>query len=105
GHDLGGVRHTGRAEDRGVPVPKFLLRRTGPRGSAPSCACCTSLFNEGYTALGGPVLHRADLSGEAVRLARQVHRLLPDEGEVAGLPALMLLTEARRPARTPRTAS
>ncbi|MFJ7967745.1 RNA polymerase sigma factor [Streptomyces sp. NPDC096324] len=58
------------------------------------------LFNEGYTASGGPVLHRAELSGEAVRLARQVHRLLPDEGEVAGLLALMLLTEARRPART-----
>ncbi|MFI0965968.1 RNA polymerase sigma factor [Streptomyces sp. NPDC021080] len=58
------------------------------------------LFNEGYTASGGSVLHRADLSAEAVRLARQVHRLLPDEGEVAGLLALMLLTEARRPART-----
>ncbi|MGW1962616.1 RNA polymerase sigma factor [Streptomyces sp. NPDC001935] len=58
------------------------------------------LFNEGYTASGGPVLHRADLSGEAVRLARQVQRLLPAEGEVAGLLALMLLTEARRPART-----
>uniref|UniRef100_A0AAU3IBB0 RNA polymerase sigma factor n=1 Tax=Streptomyces sp. NBC_01393 TaxID=2903851 RepID=A0AAU3IBB0_9ACTN len=58
------------------------------------------LFNEGYTASGGSVLHRADLSGEAVRLARQVHRILPDEGEVAGLLALMLLTEARRPART-----
>lgn len=58
------------------------------------------LFNEGYTASGGSVLHRADLSGEAVRLARQVHRILPDEGEVAGLLALMLLTEARLPART-----
>lgn len=58
------------------------------------------LFNEGYTASGGPALHRADLSGEAVRLARQVHSLLPAEGEVAGLLALMLLTEARRPART-----
>ncbi|MGD1222017.1 RNA polymerase sigma factor [Streptomyces krungchingensis] len=58
------------------------------------------LFNEGYTASMGPVLHRADLSGEAIRLARQAHRILPTEGEVAGLLALMLLTEARRPART-----
>ncbi|MGX1541344.1 RNA polymerase sigma factor [Streptomyces adustus] len=58
------------------------------------------LFNEGYTASAGAALHRADLSGEAVRLARQVHRLLPAEGEAAGLLALMLLTEARRPART-----
>lgn len=58
------------------------------------------LFNEGYAATAGPALHRADLSGEAVRLARQLHRMVPAEGEVAGLLALMLLTEARRPART-----
>ncbi|MEU9130508.1 DUF6596 domain-containing protein [Kitasatospora sp. NPDC048540] len=58
------------------------------------------MFNEGYTASGGPDLHRADLSGEAVRLTRQLHGSLPAEGEVAGLLALMLLTEARRPART-----
>ncbi|MGW2824793.1 RNA polymerase sigma factor [Streptomyces sp. NPDC001443] len=58
------------------------------------------LFNEGYTASAGATLHRADLAGEAIRLTRQVRRLLPAEGEVAGLLALMLLTEARRPART-----
>ncbi|MFD5813110.1 RNA polymerase sigma factor [Streptomyces sp. NPDC127038] len=58
------------------------------------------VFNEGYAVSAGPVLHRADLSGEAIRLARQLHRALPAEGEVAGLLALMLLTEARRPART-----
>ena len=58
------------------------------------------IFNEGYTATSGPDLQRADLTSEAIRLARGVHRLLPDDGEVAGLLALMLLTDARRPART-----
>jgi RNA polymerase sigma factor (sigma-70 family) len=58
------------------------------------------VFNEGYTATSGPDLHRPDLTREAIRLVRQVHRLLPADGEVAGLLALMLITEARRPART-----
>ena len=58
------------------------------------------IFNEGYTATSGPALQRAELTGEAIRLARDLHRLLPDDGEVAGLLALMLLTDARRPART-----
>jgi predicted RNA polymerase sigma factor len=58
------------------------------------------VFTEGHTASTGDALHRIDLTAEAIRLARQVHALLPDDGEVAGLLALMLLTEARRPART-----
>ncbi|UWZ35754.1 RNA polymerase sigma factor [Dactylosporangium roseum] len=58
------------------------------------------IFNEGYASTSGPSLHRADLSTEAVRLTRMVHRLLPDDSEVTGLLALMLLTDARRPART-----
>jgi predicted RNA polymerase sigma factor len=66
------------------------------------------LFSEGYAASAGPGLLRTDLSDEAIRLARQLHRLLPSRpgdpaagnGEVSGLLALMLLTDARRPART-----
>ncbi|GAA2415545.1 sigma factor-like helix-turn-helix DNA-binding protein [Nonomuraea africana] len=60
------------------------------------------IFNEGYVSTSGPNLHRAELSAEAIRLTRMVHRLLPDDGEVVGLLALMLLTDARRPARTGR---
>src|SRR5918999_265565 len=58
------------------------------------------IFNEGYASTGGPGLHRVELSAEAIRLTRIVRRLLPDDGEVTGLLALMLLTDARRPART-----
>jgi predicted RNA polymerase sigma factor len=57
------------------------------------------IFNEGYTASAGPALYRVELSAEAIRLARQLHERLPDDGEVTGLLALMLLTDARRPAR------
>jgi predicted RNA polymerase sigma factor len=58
------------------------------------------IFNEGYTSSGGPHVQRADLSDEAMRLTRIVHSLQPDDTEVAGLLALMLLTDARRSART-----
>jgi len=58
------------------------------------------MFNEGYTTSAGPALHRADLTTEAIRLARLLRRLVPTEGEAAGLLALMLLTDARREART-----
>jgi RNA polymerase sigma factor (sigma-70 family) len=58
------------------------------------------IFNEGYTTSAGPHLQRLELSREAIRLARSVHLLVPDDAEVAGLLALMLLTDARRTART-----
>ena len=58
------------------------------------------IFNEGYTTSAGPALHRADLSNEAIRLTRLLHAMLPADNEVTGLLALMLLTDARRAART-----
>lgn len=58
------------------------------------------IFNEGYTSSAGPQLYRPDLSAEAIRLTRMLYHLLPNDGEVAGLLALMLLTDARRAART-----
>jgi RNA polymerase sigma factor (sigma-70 family) len=57
------------------------------------------IFGEGYASTSGPHLQRTELAAEAIRLARIVHRLLPGDGEVTGLLALMLLTDARRPAR------
>jgi RNA polymerase sigma factor (sigma-70 family) len=58
------------------------------------------IFNEGYTVSSGDALNRTDLSGEAIRLTRLLHSLLPSDPEVMGMLALMLLTEARRTART-----
>jgi predicted RNA polymerase sigma factor len=64
------------------------------------CEVLYLLFNEGYTSSSGPELARIDLSGEALRLTRLLREQLPEEPEVAGLLALMLLTDARRAART-----
>jgi RNA polymerase sigma factor (sigma-70 family) len=58
------------------------------------------IFNEGYAASAGSELHRVELTSEAIRLTRLLRQTLPDDGEVAGLLALMLLTDARRPARS-----
>jgi len=58
------------------------------------------IFSEGHASTSGPRLHRQELSAEAIRLTRMLRQLLPDDGSVTGLLALMLLTEARRPART-----
>jgi RNA polymerase sigma factor (sigma-70 family) len=84
---------------RGVP-----FRQPGPQDRDDRLAAVLQvlylIFNEGYTATSGRRLHRADLAAEAIRLARAVRRLLPQEGPVTGLLALMLLTEARSAART-----
>jgi predicted RNA polymerase sigma factor len=58
------------------------------------------IFNEGYTATSGSELQRGELTAEAIRLTRELRRLIPEDGEVAGLLALMLLTESRRAARS-----
>ena len=85
---------SGGAEFR-LPPPAELDRRV-----AAVRQVLYLIFNEGYTASSGARLHRADLTREAIRLTRQLHDQLPDDGEVTGLLALMLLTDARRPART-----
>ena len=93
------VRAKQRVRATGIPFalpPKDQL----PARLATVLTVLYLVFNEGYAATSGPALQRAELTGEAIRLTRQLHRLLPDDGEVAGLLALMLLTEARRDART-----
>ncbi|RKN31784.1 RNA polymerase sigma factor [Micromonospora musae] len=89
---------------------KQRIEATGARFTMPSAAdrderlsavrqVLYLIFNEGYTSSGGPDLHRAELTGEAIRLTRMLHALLPDDGEVTGLLALMLLTDSHRAAR------
>ena len=93
---------------------KQRIRTTGARFELPSEAerperlgvvlhVLYLMFNEGYTASSGPELGRADLTTEAIRLTRVLNRLLPGDCETAGLLALMLLTDARREARTDNT--
>ncbi|MFI7439310.1 RNA polymerase sigma factor [Nonomuraea indica] len=79
----------------GMPAPEER-----PRRLASVLHVLYLIYNEGYASSGGPDLQRVELSREAIRLARTAHRLMPDDPEVAGLLALMLLTDARRPART-----
>lgn len=90
---------------------KARIKASGAGFSAPSVAELRErmpavthvlylIFNEGYTASSGSALNRGELTREALRLTRVLHASVPDDGEVSGLLALMLLTEARRPART-----
>jgi len=89
-------------KDSGIPFRLPALKERAERLAA-VLHVLYLIFTEGYAATVGPSLHRVELSTEAIRLTRMVHKVLPDDGEVAGLLALMLLTDARRAARTTAT--
>jgi RNA polymerase sigma-70 factor (ECF subfamily) len=93
------VRAKGKIRDARVPY-RVPAEADLPARLLPVLAVVYLIFNEGYAASSGDELVRADLCAEAIRLGRVLAQLMPDEPEVMGLLALMLLTEARRPART-----
>ena len=98
--DHGSANQQGEAADQGVrrAVPDADARRAEPRRLRAVLRVLYLIFNEGYAGSTGAELQRVELADEAIRLTRMVHRLLPEDGEVAGLLALMLLIDARRPA-------
>ncbi|MFL6099929.1 MAG: RNA polymerase sigma factor [Actinomycetales bacterium] len=93
------VRAKGKIQDARIPI-RVPEDAELPGRLRAVLAVVYLVFNEGYAASSGPHLVREDLSAEAIRLGRLLLALMPDEGEVAGLLALMLLTDARRAART-----
>ena len=96
------VRAKGKIRAAGIPI-RVPGEADLPARLRAVLAVVYLIFNEGYSASSGDALVRADLCAEAIRLGRLLGELMPDEAEVTGLLALMLLTEARRPARTTAT--
>jgi RNA polymerase sigma-70 factor (ECF subfamily) len=93
------VRAKRKIKDAGIPY-RIPRDHELPQRLPDVLAVIYLVFNEGYTASAGDSLTRQELSAEAIRLARLLHQLMPDEPEVSGLLALVLLTESRRAART-----
>jgi RNA polymerase sigma-70 factor (ECF subfamily) len=93
------VRAKAKIRDAGIPY-RVPSEADLPARLKPVLAVVYLIFNEGYSASGGDALVRADLCDEAIRLARLLAELMPDEPEVLGLLALLLLIDARRAART-----
>ena len=93
------VRAKAKIRDAGIPY-RIPAEADLPARLSGVLAVVYLIFNEGYTASSGDLLARADLCAEAIRLGQLLARLMPDEPEVLGLLALMLLTESRRAART-----
>ena len=91
------VRAKKKIRDAGIPY-RVPAEHELPDRLPPVLTVLYLMFNEGYTSTAGPLI-RTDLCAEAIRLARELAGLMPDEPEVLGLLALLLLTEARRPAR------